>query len=234
MMTPRTVAIMQPTYLPWIGYFDLIDQVDCFVFLDSVQFERRSWQQRNRVKAPDRTLWLSVPVLSKGKRGQVIKDVRLELSDFFVNKHLSTIEHLYAKSEFYDRYMPELSTVMLKPRESLAELDIDLINWFCEQMEIDTPIVSSSDLEVSGKRVELLVDICRAVGAKRYVSPQGSKSYIDENNLFESNGIDLAYHEFRHPEYRQLYDSFVPYLSALDLLFNEGPDSLSIVRKGRA
>lgn len=233
MTAPLTAAIMQPTYLPWLGYFDLIDQVDCFVFLDSVQFDRRSWQQRNRIKAPDRILWLTVPVRSKGKRDQVIKDVRLELSNPFINKHLSTIKHVYAKSKFYDWYMPEFSEIMLKRREFLAELDIDLINWFCEKMEIYTPIVNSSDLGVTGEKVELLVDVCNAIGANRYISPQGSRSYIDENNLFESNGIDLVYHEYSHPEYTQLYGSFVPYLSALDILFNEGPDVLRILRKGR-
>ena len=227
------MAIMQPTYLPWLGYFDLIDQVDCFVFLDSVQFDRRSWQQRNRIKGQDGVHWLTAPVLSKGKRDQLISDVHLDHETPFAAKHLNTITHLYSKAPFFGQYIPELSAVLSEPGDLLARLNVDLIHWLCAKMSIATKTVYSSNLDVEGRKVELLVGICQALGAGRYISPQGSRAYIDENNLFGPNGIELAYHSYSHPEYRQLHGAFVPYLSALDLLFNEGPDSLSIIRAGR-
>jgi len=234
MMTPRTVAIMQPTYLPWIGYFDLIDQVDCFVFLDSVQFERRSWQQRNRVKAPDRTLWLSVPVLSKGKREQRIADVEIDLNTNFHQNHLKTIDHIYGKAPYYQQYIGDLSALLCQSHRQLSDLNIDLIGLLCGSLGIKTDIARSSSLDVGGNKTALLVDICKTLGASRYISVEGSRGYIEENDLFASNAIQLDYQAFLHPEYRQLYGDFVPYLSVLDLLFNEGPDSLSIVRSGRA
>lgn len=233
-MNKRTIAIMQPTYLPWLGYFDLMDRVDSFVLLDSVQFSKRSWQQRNRIKGPDGALWLSVPVLSKGLRAQLIADVEIDPSASFADKHLRTIAHLYADAPFFQRYMDPLSAILRGKRRLLADMNIELMEWMCRCMEISTETVRSSSLEAAGKRVDLLIAICRELGADRYISPEGSRGYIQENDLFGSNGIELIYHEYRHPEYRQAHGPFVPYLSALDLLLNEGPNSLSVIRAGRS
>ena len=233
-MATRAVAIMQPTYLPWIGYFDMIDQSDCFVFLDSVQFNKRSWQQRNRIKGHDGVLWLTVPVLSKGRRDQRIDEVVIDQTQAFQEKHIKTITYSYSKAPFFAQYIDELSAILHKSHQFLADLNIELIRWLCAQLGIETEMVRSSSLNVEGKQVELLVNICKALGTDRYLSAAGSKAYIEENNLFVPNGIDLVYHEYRHPEYRQLHGAFVPYLSVLDLLFNEGPSSLSIIRAGHA
>ncbi len=232
-MSTRTIAIMQPTYLPWIGYFDLIDQADCFVFLDSVQFNKRSWQQRNRIKGPDEALWLTVPVLSKGRRDQLILDVEIDSTTAFQEKHLKSITHLYGKAPYFERYVDELSAILRGPCQCLADLNIELISWLCMSMGIQTETLRSSCLNADGKRVDLLVAICKATGADCYISPEGSRGYIEENDLFALNDIDLVYHAYHHPEYRQVNGDFLPYLSALDLLFNEGPSSLSIVREGR-
>ena len=110
---------------------------------------------------------------------------------------------------------------------------MDLIRWFCSKLGIKTPLVKNSDLHVEGAKVERLINICRAVGAERYLSTPGSKVYIDEDNRFSPSGIDLVYQEYVHPTYRQLHGDFVPYLSVLDLLLNEGEGSLSIIRSGR-
>lgn len=233
-MVARTVAIMQPTYLPWLGYFDLIDQSECFVFLDSVQFEKRSWQQRNRIKGPDNVLWLTVPVLTKGRRDQRIDEVMIDQTQAFQEKHIKTITHLYSRASFFVQYTDGLSIVLRKSHQFLADLNIELIRWLCTQLGIETEMVRSSSLNVEGGKVELLVNICKALGADRYLSAAGSRTYIEENNLFVPNGIDLVYHDYRHPEYRQLHGQFVPYLSVVDLLFNEGPSSLSVIRAGRA
>jgi len=232
-MAKRTAAIMQPTHLPWIGYFDLIDQVDRFLFLDSVQFSKRSWQQRNRVKSHSEAVWLTVPVLSKGRRDQTIAEVEIDPEAAFHLKHLKTISHLYAKAPFFEHYFEDFSSVLEKEHRQLSELNIELIQWFCEALGIETEMGKTTDLDVEGSKAELLIDICHSVGANVYLSAEGSRTYIDENNQFQAQGIGLEYHAYSHPEYKQLHGDFLPYLSVLDLLFNEGPDSLEIIRSGR-
>lgn len=233
-MTGRTVAIMQPTYLPWLGYFDLMDQCDTVVLLDSVQFDRRSWQQRNRVKTPQGELWLTVPVLSKGRRENRICEVEIDRSRRFEERHIRTLEHFYARARFYHEYIDELTAILRKGHVYLADLAIELICWLRKRLGIDGELVRSSTLGVEGRKVGLLVSVCQRVGAARYISPPGAKTYIEADNLFPENGIELRYHSYQHPEYRQLCDGFIPQLSVVDLLLNEGDSSLAIIRSGRS
>jgi hypothetical protein len=228
-----TVAIMQPTYLPWIGYFDLMDQADCFVFLDSVQFNRRSWQQRNRIKGPDGEIMLTVPVLSKGKRHQLICDVEIDSMTNFSQKHLKAIYHNYKKASFFSAYYQGFSEILGKPHKLLCDLNIEITHWFMEQLGIQCETVRSSSLNVSGAKAKLLYNICQQIGGSVYLSAEGSKEYIEQNNPFQEGEIGLIYHDFQHPEYNQLFGSFIPYLSVLDLLLNEGTFSLNIIRSGR-
>lgn len=232
-MSRRTIAIMQPTYLPWVGYFDMIDRSDEFVFLDSVQFSKRSWQQRNRLKAVGQIQWLTVPSLSRGRREQRICEVEIDPTANFAEGHLKTITFLYRKAAHFSDYFEGLATVFGRGHRLLADLNIELIQWLCAQFGIDTPLLRSSHLQVAGKKTDLLVAICKAREAGGYLSAEGSRDYIEENNLFAANGIELGYHNYHHPEYRQLYGDFEPYLSALDLLFNVGPKSLAVIRSGR-
>lgn len=232
-MGSRTVAIMQPTYLPWSGYFDLMAQCDTFVLLDCVQFDKRSWQQRNRIKTPQGVLWLTVPVHSKGRRGQIIRDVEIERDSNFAEQHIKTLQHHYHRAAHYEKYIEDFSTVHRKGHHHLADLNIELIEWFRYVLGIRGELIRSSALDVQGSKVERLIAICRAVDAKVYLSPSGSRDYIEENNLFPEHDIELRYHAYNPPLYRQLYGEFVPYLSVLDLLFNEGDASLGILRAGR-
>jgi hypothetical protein len=229
----KIAAIMQPTYLPWMGYFDMIDRSDCFVFLDSVQFEKRSWQQRNRIQGPDGELWLTVPVQTKGRYSQMIVEARIDPTMNFGEKHIKTITHLYCKSPFFKNYIDGLSAIILKPYELISDLNIDLIRWFTMQLGIEKEMLRSSSIRHEGKKSRLLVNICESVGADTYLSAAGSRTYIEEENQFAPNGINVTYHSYHHPEYRQNSKVFMPYLSAVDLLFNEGPACLSIIRKGR-
>jgi len=230
----RTAAIMQPTYLPWIGYFDIMDQVDVFVILDSAQFSRRSWQQRNRIKTATGELMLTVPILTKGRREQCIDDALIDASSHFEVSHLSSIRGSYARASFFaDEWLP-LSRILESVPKRLVDLNLALIDHFKDALGIGVDVVRSSTLLASGHKVDLLVDICERVGAERYLSPLGSKAYIDENNIFASRGIDLVYHNYRHPTYRQLHGEFLPYMSVVDLLFNEGASaSLPMIRSGR-
>jgi hypothetical protein len=230
---PRTVAIMQPTYLPWSGYFDLMDQADLFVFLDIVQFDKRSWQQRNRVKTERGELYLTVPVRSKGRFEQRVAEVEIDETARFADRHVRTVEMAYAKAACASPFLAEWTGVMRRAHTRLADLNIALIEFIRDALGIRTETLRASSLDVSGKRVELLVEICRAVGADRYLSPAGARAYIEENDLFAVNGVELAYQAYTPPTYRQLHGAFVPSLSALDLLLNEGAASLSLIRAGR-
>ena len=229
----KTVAIMQPTYLPWLGYFDMMDQSDVFVLLDSVQFDKRSWQQRNRVKTPNGELFLTVPVFSKGKYIQKIGEVEIDTGSGFQEKHIKTIEHSYAKAPYFAEYAEGLATILNKKHRYLVELTAEFIAWLKEILGIQSELVFSSSSATQGSKVELLVSICQQLGADRYISPPGSKTYIEANNLFAAHDIELCYHDYQHPTYRQLFGSFVSHLSVLDLLFNQGEQSMPIIRSGR-
>lgn len=227
-----TVAIMQPAYLPWLGYFALMDRVDVFVFLDSVQFGRRSWQPRNRIKGANGPQMLTVPVYKKGLRDQKIADVRINHDFGFPEKHVRAIEAGYAKAPFYDRYAPDLFDRLRRPREFLAELTIDLIDWITEVLGIETRRLRSGSLQTAGGKADLLADICRRLGATLYVSPVGSKEYLSASESFDRIGVPIVYNEYAHPTYPQIHSVFEPYLSVIDLLFNVGPESLAVIRQG--
>jgi hypothetical protein len=229
------IAISQPTYLPWLGYFDLIHSVDIFVFLDSVQFEKQSWQQRNRIKTPDGLQWLTVPVIFRGRLSQQIKDVQIREPEFW-RKHLRTIELNYRRSPYFDMYFSDLSSILksFDAGSPLLELNIALIVWMMKMFGLRTQLVRSSTLEQGGKKSGLLLNICRLLNARTYFSPLGSANYLlPDMQAFHDYGIDVLFQQYIHPEYSQMFSPFVPYASALDLLFNEGARALEILLSGR-
>lgn len=222
---------MQPTYLPWIGYFDLMDQADCFVLLDTVQFERQSWQQRNRIKTAQGAEWLTVPIVREFP--QRIAAVRINAATDWASKHWRTIEQNYRRAPFWNRYAGALETMYSARWEKLVELNSTLIEWLKNALHISTPLVRASELAVSGQRESLLVNLCEYLRADVYLSPLGSAVYLTNQEPFTAKGICVEFQHYEHPVYRQLYPPFVSHLSALDLLLNEGEASLSILRSGR-
>ncbi len=229
------IAIAQPTYLPWLGYFDLLDQVDRFVLLDSVQFERQSWQQRNRIKTPQGLAWLTVPVVFRGRLSQTIADVNIRVPDFWQD-HLRAIELNYRRAPYFNRYFDELrERVEISAASlSLPHLTITLLRWFAEVLGIATPTMRSSELVVQGRRTELLAEICTSLGASAYLSPFGAYEYLlDELPILTARGIGVSFHNYVHPVYRQMFPPFQPYTCILDLIFNEGEKALEIIRSGR-
>lgn len=227
-----TIAIMQPTYLPWIGYFGMIDRVDTFVFLDSVQFARRSWQQRNRIKTSDGPLMLTVPVHKKGARDQIIAQVRIDEQAGFADKHVRAIEHALRKAPHFEAHAAELFSVLRSGHERLADLNIALIAWVAETMGVRCRFVRSSQLDTEGAKAELLACICHTMEADVYLSAPGSRDYLEGSDAFERRGIAVRYHDYEHPSYPQLHGPFEPYMSVVDLLFNVGPQSLETIRSG--
>ena len=228
-------AIMQPTYLPWIGYLAMIDRVDVFVFLDSVAFSDRSWQQRNYIRAGDEKRLLTVPVLKKGRRGQAIRDVEISPDGAFPGDHIRAIERAYAKAPYFDAYAPALFEIMEREHARLCDMTLAVTRWLMAGFGLDTPTMRSSEIAVDGAKADLLADICRELGADRYLSAPGSRDYIEESEAFEQAGIAVEYHHYDHPEYSQIGDGFIPYLGSIDLLFNEGGErGAAILRAGVA
>ncbi|HTF45058.1 MAG TPA: WbqC family protein [Terriglobales bacterium] len=218
------IAISQPTYLPWLGYFDLIDQVDqvdVFVLLDDVQFERRSWQHCNRMKTPIGLQWLTVPVMFHGRFSQFLKDVEIRDAEFS-RTHLRAFEQNDRRSRFFDRYFVDLGACpKCTAGALLADLDLRPLEWLASAMGIRTRLVRSSGLQQAGRRSERLANICARVGADQYISPLGSAGYLlEEVNLRADRAIAVAFQHCEYPQYAQL-------------IFNEGERSLEILRSGR-
>ena len=228
------VAILQPAYLPWLGFFDLMDQVDTFVLLDNVQFEKRSWQQRNRIKSPTGLLWLTIPVQSRGRFEQRICEVEIEKTEFW-RGHLRSIEMNYRRAPFFRQYFDEYGEIISRLGSGrLLELTGTLIAWLTRKLGVTTPLVRASVLQESGKRTESLKDLCLKLKCDEYISPLGSAVYLlQEMHVMSGNGVAVLFQNYAHPEYAQLFPPFVPYASVMDLLFNEGPRSLEIIRGGR-
>jgi WbqC-like protein family len=228
------VVINQPTYLPWIGYFDLIDQADRFILLDCVQFEKRSWQQRNRIKLRGGLQWLTVPAKTQGRLTQLIREV--EISDpKFWSDHTRAIELAYRRTPYFERYFPPLTRLLeANGGALLLDLNFALIQWICAELQIRTPILTASSLGQSGKRTELLANLCASQGATEYLSPAGSAAYlVAEEETMRQRGTQIVFHHYEHPVYRQNFPPFEPFASVIDLLFNEGPRSYEILRSGR-
>lgn len=229
------IAIAQPTYLPWLGYFDMLDQVDQFVLLDSVQFEKQSWQQRNRIKTPAGLQWLTVPVVFRGKLGQRIADVEIRDPEFW-RGHLRAIELNYRRTPFFNPHFDALSAMIRTECVglSLTRLTTALLSWLARVIGIDTVMIQSSALMVTGKRTDLLAEICTSLGADSYLSPLGSAEYLlNELTTLTDRGIEVRFQHYEHPVYQQLFPPFLPYACVLDLLFNEGTRALEIIRSGR-
>jgi hypothetical protein len=225
------VAIMQPTYLPWCGYFGLMKYVDIFIFLDSVQFAKRSWQQRNQIKTPQGAQWLTVPVASKGKRDQMISEVELDNSSNFVSNHRKSIESNYAKAPYFKELGPAL-LAHIEGQMFLADLNIGVIERCRKLLGIETNMLRSSLMQGKGAKADLLASLCEEVGATEYITVPGSKDYLDESSAFADIGVPVRYFNYRHPEYPQLFGDFLPYMSVIDILFNCGDHSADLVHSG--
>ena len=231
-----SIAIMQPTYLPWIGYFDLMDQVDCFILLDDVQFVKQSWHHRNRIKTPKGLEWLTVPVKSKGRFGQKIIDVEIREPQF-AKTHENNIERYYSHAACYSSYSTALQELykQISGFSHLGDVNLLMIRFLSESFGIVTPIYRSSDTPSIVTRTHRLAEICRYYGAQTYISPMGAFQYLlQEKEVLQTHGVKLMFHNYTHPIYHQCYLPFLAHAAGIDLLFNEGTKSLEILRSGRS
>ena len=215
-------AIFQPTYLPWLGYFKAIRWSDCFVFLDDVQFEKSSWQNRNRIKSSQGDLMLTVPVVRNFP--QLIKNVEINYAQNWVKKHLQSIQNNYQKAEFFEEFFPVLEEVYKQAPEKIMDLNVTITKKICEWLEIDANFRFSSEFGVEDlQKNEKLVTMLEKIGTDEYIYAQGAKEYMKEAwGEYGSKGIKLTPLSFEHPVYSQLYNDFVSHLSIIDVIFNCG------------
>jgi hypothetical protein len=224
------VAIHQPQFLPWLGYLDKIDRADLFVVLDSVQFKKQEWQNRNRIRTAQGWQWVTVPILQKF--GQKLNDVRINPTVDWRAKHLRAIEMHYERARHRARHFGAMCDLYRQPWERLAELNLAVIRWLLEAFGIKTPIRLSSEMALREEATDRLIDICRTVGASHYVAGAGAADYMDMPR-FEASGIRIEMQDFHHPVYPQCYEPFLPDMSAVDLLFTCGEEALERLRSTR-
>lgn len=226
----RTVVVLQPGYLPWLGLFEQMARADVFVYYDDVQFDKNGWRNRNRIKTAQGAKWLTVPVLHKGRPLQPICDVEIDNRVPWQRKHLETIRQAYARAPYIGDYLPALETLLSLSWKKLAELDIALIQLIASWLGVNTQTERSSRLGIDGGQSGRLLAICQYFGAKRYLSGAAARDYLDVA-LFEHSGVSVEWQDYSHPIYPQLHGEFLSHLSALDLVFNAGPTSGATLRR---
>lgn len=225
------VTIHQPQFLPWLGYLDKIDQADLFILLDTVQFKKHEWQNRNRIRTATGWQWLTVPVLQH--LGQRIDNVLINPTVAWRTRHLRALDLHYAGAPYHDRYLPELRAIYERSWTKLCDISASVIQWLLKAYGITTPVQYASEWPAREDPTDRLVDLCRASGATRYLAGPGADGYMDKPR-FEASGLRLETQVFQHPVYRQMYQPFEPNLSALDLLLMQGPEALATLRRARS
>jgi hypothetical protein len=231
----RTVAIVQSNYLPWKGYFDLMARVDEFVLYDSVQYTRRDWRNRNRIKTPTGLRWLSIPVKSKGHYTASIRDMRVADSRWAL-QHWQTIRHTYAKAPYFLDYAEPLEAFYRTlDTPWLSEINAGSLRLLCTFLGIHTSITSCADYVVDPgcDATERLLCMCQQMGAQTYVSGPSAQAYL-RTDVFEQAGIEIQYMDYSgYPQYPQPYGGFEHHVSAIDLLFQTGPQARQYLQCGR-
>lgn len=225
----KTVGIHQPNFVPWLGYFYKIMKSDVFVFLDDVQYVKRSFINRNKIKTKNGEHYIRLPLHQKGKYKQSILDCVVFDKEHTLDSLFKTVQMSYGKSKYFNDYFEDFKEALREGEDSLVDINISLIKWILEIMEEPLVFKRSSELEgVSGTSTERLISICKSVGAERYLSGHGGEKYQDKK-MFDDANIELVITDFDHPVYSQIWGDFIPNLSIIDLIFNHGKDSKSII-----
>lgn len=229
---------MQPAYLPWLGYFDLIDNVKDFIFLDNVKFNKSSFDHQNKIIGTNGVILLSVPTHApKGRMDTMINEIKIDDSRRWRKKHLLSIEQSYQKTPYYSEIYPGVEGILNGDIKTLSELNIALIKFFSSLLIFNVNFHIASQMKcTSSEKVQRLIDFCKIQGSSSYYSPEGSLDYLDTSEskeLFNSAGINVYFQKFKLIPYLQKSKEFSPYMSILDSLMNIGPDGTrDIIRKG--
>lgn len=227
----RRVVILQPGYLPWIGFFDLMHKADIFVIYDDVQYTIRDWRNRNRIKTSNGVIWLTVPVKTKDIREKLIKNVEIDNLQQWQRKHLKSFESFYKKAKYFDEVFNLIVDSYKKNYKFLIDLDMNLIMKIKEYLSIKTEVKYSSEIPSKDAKDERLLSICKYLNASSYLSGNAAKAYLREQ-IFNDEGISVEWHDYSHPFYNQLWlreQGFITHLSIIDLLFNHGKLATDII-----
>ena len=226
----KKVAILQSNYIPWKGYFDMIAAVDEFILYDDMQYTRRDWRNRNKIKTPQGSVWLTVPVKVKGQYFQKIRDTEIDGAAWAATHWKSLAQH-YARAPHFKEIREWLEPLYMERTYShLSVLNRTLLEAVCRYLGIGTRISNSWDYTLVDGKTERLADLCRQAGGTEYISGPAAKDYIDEQ-IFTDSGIKLTWFDYEgYPEYPQLWGEFTHFVSILDLLFNCGKDSPRYMR----
>lgn len=211
----------QPNYLPYPGLIGKIMMSDKFIYVTKVQYERKSWQNRNRIKGTNNDIMLTVPTLKRGKLDQFISDVKINNDIDWRKKHFNSINLNYKKTKYYNRYIDFFEEIYKKEWEYLCELDIYIMNYLLNELGINTEILYDRDFDFQGHKTEFLVDMCKKTECDTYMSNKGSESYVDLN-VFSNSNINHIYMEYIGSTYEQRFKGFISNLSIIDMLFNCG------------
>lgn len=229
------LMISQPTFCPWLGYFDMIDQSNLYVILDDVDFAYQSWQHRNNF-ITDKGLELFSVSISQGKKRQLINEVKISDFNFFMKKFSKLLVYNYKKTKFFNYYYPKFINQISFNSNSilLVDLNIKIITWVIKIMKIDVNIKKSSELTINEKKSKKVLEICTKLKAKEYLAAYNSREYLEaDKRMFLDKKIKIIYHDYDHPTYTQNCKKFIKFANILDLIFNEGEKSLEIIRSGR-
>lgn len=226
------VAVHQPQYLPWLGYFDKIRRADVFCYLNDVQYKKNEWQNRNRIKTAQGWQWMTVPV--RYRFPQKINEVYINNAVEWKKKHLQAMLTNYNRAPYFKQVVAILEDAFSKEWEFVSELNVHLIESFKKLLNLEAKkSVCSSGLKLREEPTDRLIDICRALGADTYLAGQGGMEYMDLER-FEKNGLKVILQEFKHPVYPQMFEEFQSHLSIVDLLCNCGPESMNIICEANA
>jgi hypothetical protein len=230
------IVAHQPEYLPWLGYFAKLSVADVFFFSDHLQYAIKDFQNRNNILQSGARCMLSVPVRTKGRVDQAIRDVEIELGAPWARKHMRTLRQAYHGHPYFALYAPRLEEIYASPWEKLCDLDITLIKQIAQWLDIAVPMRLSSELDLREHKTRLLIEMCEKTGADTFVSGRGAAAYV-EPALFAEKQLHHLFFRFTHPTYPQkgaVGSTFVSHLSTLDLLFNCGPRSGEVLRQAVA
>ena len=221
----------QPTYLSYLGLFHKIALADKFILWDDVQYQPKDFNNRNKIKFPDGPKWLTVPVHRKGYLDKKYTEIKIDNTLDWRKKHWKSIESCYRKAPYFEKYHESLKFLYGVEWEHLSVLNGVMLELFCRQLGIPMELETLSKLKCEGTKSELVLNVCKKVGATKYIFGSQGRDYADVE-AFEREGIEVIFQDYQHPFYAQRFGKFEPYMAVIDLLFNEGPNSLEILMNG--
>lgn len=220
----------QPAYMPWLGLFDKIAKSDLYCYLDTVQYQKNDFNNRNKIKISTGEMWLTVPVESKNHLEKKVGEIKI-VQNSWQKKHIKSLKNAYQKSPYLNKYISDISEIIQTySKNTLGELNLAMLKYFLNKLNIKTKIIVASDYSFQGKKSDLILDICKKIGATEYIFGAQGKNYANIDSFTEGR-IKVSFQEYNPPTYPQLYGNFIPNLSIVDLLFNVGDEALIYILK---